>query len=542
MNVALYARVSSDKQDTDLSISAQLKALREYAAKNGYHVIREFVDEAESGRTAARPAFREMVSVARRPQKPFDAILVWKYSRFARSREDSIVYKTMLRKNGVQIVSINEPFEDTPTGRLLEAMIESLDEFYSANLGEEITRGLRESASRGFYLHSRPPYGYRKVKVRDGNKERPRLEIEPNQARIVATIFNGVIEGKGLKEIVKELNHNGVAAPGGATWGKTTLHKMLTNEAYTGTLVWGRTSRRNLEPVRVENAWPAIIDRETFSTVQSKLSGRAPARLNPRRLASRYLLSGLAKCGYCGKTLVGQEAKGGRFNYYVCGTLLKKGAGSCEARYLNTRKFEGIVVDKIKEHILTEESLRELVRLVNEDMDSAFVNYREELDVTSDEIAGINSRLERLYDALETGKIRLDDLAPRIQQLRHRQEQFQSRKCELEALLSDRRVELADMETVTRCVADLRSLLEESSLTERKSFIRSFVKEVKVTGDEVLLTYTMPLPPQGISEERVGVLCSVHSSGDRGTRTPDLRDANAALSQLSYIPVMTGLL
>ncbi len=150
MNVALYARVSSDKQDVDLSISAQLKTLREYATRNGYHVVREFVDEAESGRTAARPAFKEMVSLARRPQKPFDAILVWKYSRFARSREDSIVYKTILRKNGVQVISINEPFEDTPTGRLLEAMIESLDEFYSANLGEEITRGLRESASRGF--------------------------------------------------------------------------------------------------------------------------------------------------------------------------------------------------------------------------------------------------------------------------------------------------------------------------------------------------------------------------------------------------------
>ena len=289
--------------------------------------------------------------------------------------------------------------------------------------------------------------------------------------------------------------------------------------------------------MRVENAWPAIIDRETFAVVRCKLNGRAPARSNPRRIASRYLLSGLARCGYCGKALVGQEAKGRRFNYYVCGTLLKKGAGSCEARYLNSRKFEEIVADKIKEHILTEENLRELVRLVNEDMDSTVVNYREELDNASDEIASLNNRLDRLYDALETGKIGLDDLAPGIQQLRCRQEQLQSRRWELEALLSDRQVELADLEAVTRCVDDLRSLLEESSLTERKSFIRSFVKEVKVTGDEVLLTYIMPLTPQGISEERAGFLCSVHSSGDRGIRTPDLCDANAALSRLSYIPV-----
>lgn len=337
--------------------------------------------------------------------------------------------------------------------------------------------------------------------------------MEPNHARVVSSIFNGVLQGKGLKEIAKELNHSGIAGPRGKGWGKTTIHKILNNEAYAGTLVWGQASKRGLKPVRVENAWPAIIDRDTFDKVQTLLSRRAPSQFNPRQTASRYLLSGLAKCGYCGKALIGQEAKGGQFNYYVCGTLLKKGAGSRQARYLNSRKFEALVINKIKEHILTEENLRELVRLVNEEMDSVAGHYRDELSIISDEIANVNNRLERLYDALETGKLTLDNLAPRIQQLRSRQEQLQSRKWELEALLSDRRVELANLETVTRYVHDLRSLLDESSLTERKSFIRSFVKEVKVTSDEVLLTYTMPLPPQGISEERVGVLCSVHYGG-----------------------------
>ena len=107
MKVALYARVSSERQDVDLSISAQLKAMREYAAKNNHYVVKEYVDEAESGRTTQRPAFREMIATARRPNRPFDLILVWKFSRFARSREDSILFKTMLRKAGVQIISIN---------------------------------------------------------------------------------------------------------------------------------------------------------------------------------------------------------------------------------------------------------------------------------------------------------------------------------------------------------------------------------------------------------------------------------------------------
>ncbi len=134
-----------------------------------------------------------------------------------------------------------------------------------------------------------------------------------------------------------------------------------------------------------------------------------------------------------------------------------------------------------------------------------------------DEVAHIDRRLERLYDALETGKIQIADLAPRIQQLRLRRQQ-------LEQQLSDRRVELADAETVARSVSDLRNLLSESSLSERKSFVRSFVKEVKVTGDEVLLTYTIPMLPKGATEERLPVLSIVHYGGPSCTigKTPTI--------------------
>jgi len=513
MKAALYARVSSEKQDVDLSISAQLKALREYAARNGHEVIKEYVDEAESGKTTARPAFREMISAARRSQKPFALILVWKYSRFARSREDSIVFKTMLRKNGIRVVSISEPAEDTPTGKLLEAMIESLDEFYSANLGEEVTRGMRESASRGFYISAQPPFGYRKVKVNDGGKERPKLDIEPNQARIVTRIFNEIFEGNGLIEVAKQLNREGTAGPRGKGWMKTTIHKILTNEVYTGTLVWGRASIHGLPVIRVDNAWPAIIDKSTFDQAQILLKDRAPVSLHPKRVASRYLLSGLARCGHCGKALVGQDAKSGQFTYYVCGTLLKKGAGSCPTRYLNSQQFESLVIEKIKEHVLTTENLTKLVHIVNEEMDSLVPEYRQRLDSIIDEIADVDRRLERLYDALETGKIQLADLAPRIQQLRQRRERLQAARWEMEQQLSDRRVELADSEIVTRYVADLHDLLNESSLAERKSFVRSFVKEVKVTGNEVLLTYTIPMLPRGIIEEKLPVLSIVHDGG-----------------------------
>ena len=513
MNVVIYARVSSEKQDTDLSITAQLKALREYAARNGYHVVREFVDEAESGRTTDRPAFREMVSLAKRTHKVFETILVWKYSRFARSREDSIVYKTMLRRNDVQVISITEPPEDTPTGRLFEAMIESLDEFYSDNLGEEVTRGMRESASRGFYLSSKPPYGFSKVRVLEGNKERTKLKIKPSEAVIVNTTFNDVINGKGLTEIVKELNRKGIIGPKGKSWGKTGLYNLLNNEIYTGTFVWGKNSKRGLDPVRTENACPPIIDKEAFIEARNLMKERAPVSQHPKRVSSPFLLSGLVHCGYCGKSLVGKHAKSGSFAYYVCGTLDKKGSGSCEAQYLNASKFEAIIISRIRENILTRENLIELVQMVNEEMGSVMKTYQDELDLISDSITDVNRRLERLYDAIETGKIDLHDLVPRIHELRTRQEQLHARRIEIENMMSDRVVELADLETISGYVDDLHGLLKEGSITERRAFIRSFIREVKVTGNEVVLNYTMPTLSDNLTIEKNAVLPTVQYSG-----------------------------
>ena len=513
MNVALYARVSSDRQDVDLSISAQLRALRDFATRNGHQVVREFVDEAETGRTTARPAFREMISIARRPNKPFEQILVWKYSRFARSREDSILYKAMLKKAGVQVVSINEPFDDTPTGRLLEAIIESLDEFYSDNLGEEVTRGMRESAARGFYLSSKSPYGYRKVRVKDGSKERTKLEPNPEQASVVTTIFDGILDGKGLTEISRELNDKGIPGPKGKGWGKTGIYSISNNEIYTGVFVWGRNSKQGNEPVRTENACLPIIDRGTFLKVQSLMKERAPAIQHPRRVSSPFLLSGMAYCGHCGKALVGKYAKSGQYSYYVCGTLDKKGSGSCQARYLKTEWFEALVIEMIKRRILTKENLANLVHLVNEEMDSTMKSHQDELDLLSQAINDVNHRLERLYDAIETGMLKLDELVPRIRELRSRQEQLQLRRIEIENQMSDRKVELADLGTIYGYVDDLQGLLKEGSLTERRAFIRSFVKEVRVTGDEAVLNYSMPVIPDKAAIGKEGVLPTVQYGG-----------------------------
>ncbi len=120
-----------------------------------------------------------MTEEGSKPKAPFEVILVWKFSRFTRKREHAVTFKSQLRRKGIRVVSITEQAEDNATGRLLEGIIESVDEFYSENLAQEVVRGMREAASRGFFLGSKAPFGYRKVKVRDGGRSAPPWRLTP---------------------------------------------------------------------------------------------------------------------------------------------------------------------------------------------------------------------------------------------------------------------------------------------------------------------------------------------------------------------------
>lgn len=513
MKSVLYARVSSEKQDVDLSISGQIKALLVYAVQNKYEVVREFVDEAESGKTSDRPQFLEMISFAKQKPKPFDVVLVWKFSRFARNREDSIFFKSKLRKLGVVVKSINEPVDDTPEGQMFEGFLETMDEYYSANLSREVTRGMRESASRGFFVGCNAPDGFNKVKVDEGGRERYKLAINHNRAPIIERLFNESDSGKGLTELTKELNKEGVLAPNGGAWTKTTIYGILTNEAYTGTLIWDKRNRKGREPIRVENAWPAIVSKELFERVNAKLKQRAFMFLHPRRVASAYLLSGIAKCGYCGKALVGVDAKHGRFSYYACGTILKQGSGSCKAKYQNRDKLETATIDEICRVILEEGQLNELVRLYNEENDASNHELKSKLIGINANIIDIDKKLERLINAVENGKVDLNDLAPRIKQHKEQRQLLEKNRWEVEWQLKNRRVELADTKTVRRCLSELREVLAEGSLDEKKTVVKGFIKEIKVKGGSVNMTYRMPLPAKGSNEELATVPRIVQHGG-----------------------------
>ena len=522
--VALYARVSSDRQDVDLSISAQLRALRDHARKNGYIVAREYVDEAESGRIADRPEFRKMIDAASQPSAPFREILVWKFSRFTRKREHAVAFKSMLRRKGVRVVSITEHADDTPTGKLMEAIIESVDEFYSENLAQEVTRGMREAASRGFWIGSRTPYGYNRVMVQDGAKKRPKLELDPDDSGVVKRIFDMAESGNGMLHIANTLNDEGIASPAGKLWSKNGVHFILRNEVYTGTLIWGTNAKDNADPIRIEKAFPVIISKTKFRRVKRLMQTRAPKVVHPRRVGSTYLLSGLVKCKACNRALSGQDAKSGRFAYYVCQSIMKRGKDACETPRLNARRFEEMVVGKIRTNVLTEGNIRALVKVVDEQMDGVAAEQRERLETIEDELEDVKRKLGRIWHFIETDDdIEMADASARIREHRDRQKRLEDLAADARAILSQRRASLDDVETIAAYAEDMSEFLKESELTERRAFIETFVKEIVVVPGNALMRYTIPMPDDspipGRNAEEMVLNGSVLSTVKNGGRT-----------------------
>ena len=211
------------------------------------------------------------------------------------------------------------------------------------------------------------------------------------------------------------------------------------------------------------------------------MRSRAPKKAHPRRVGSTYLLSGLVKCKQCKRALSGQDSKSGKFSYYVCQSLMKRGTGACRAPRLNARRFEELVVGQIRSNILTEGNIRDLVRLVDEEMDGVAGEQRKRLETIEAELAEVKRRLDRLYNLVETTDMDIEDFKPRIRDHRERQQRLEAAAEDARSMLSEKRVVLDDVETITRHALDMGEFLKTSELTESRAFIESFVKEIVVS-------------------------------------------------------------
>lgn len=342
---AAYIRVSTEDQ-VEFSPDSQLKAIRKYAKEHDLILPEEFVfaDEGISGRKAdKRPEFQRMIGTAKLKPRPFDVILLWKFSRFARNREDSIVYKSMLRKQcGIEVVSISEQLSEDKTSILIEALIEAMDEYYSLNLAEEVRRGMSEKFSRGGVV-SQPPFGYR---MQDGI-----FFPDETTAPIVQMIFDDYLTGVPVRQIARKLNEMGVTSRHGNPFENRTVEYILTNPVYIGKLrrsqTGDRSDRFHEQDQCVDGQHQPIIDTAMFEEVQAK---RADTKKMYKKYARQdqpvqFMLKGLVRCDHCGATLV-MSSTG---KYLQCHNY---GRGKCSVSHaISVPKINQIVLDQMREDL-----------------------------------------------------------------------------------------------------------------------------------------------------------------------------------------------
>ena len=365
---------------------------------------------------------------------------------------------------------------------------------------------MREAASRGFWVSSRTPYGYDRVVVQDKAKNRPKLQPNDVTAPVVKRIFDMAENGIGMLDIARAINDDDIPSATGKLWSSDSVNFILRNEVYAGTLIWGTKGKDKADPVRVEEAFPAIVSKAQFQSVNKLLRTRTSKATRPRRTASSYLLSGLIKCYRCKTALTGRGAKSGRFHYYVCQSLLKRGKDACDTPRLNARRFEQMIVRRIRSSILAKGSDDDMTTVVVNELDKLVQKQQGRLEIIESELKDVRRRLDRIWEMVEFTHSNLTDLPSRIRANRDRQLHLEDSLQEASIILSQRRATRDDVAAITAKALDMTEFLEKSESPEREAFVKTFVREVVVMPGKAVIQYKVPTAkhsqnPEGDSEE-----------------------------------------
>lgn len=449
--VCAYIRVSTDKQE-ELSPESQTRLIKEYAQAHGMLLTHIYMEEhGISGKKAdKRPAFQDMIAACKDKSHPYDAILLWKFSRFARNIDESTYYKSILRKKcNVDVISISEPIIEGMYGRLIEMVIEWSDEFYLYNLSGEVMRGMTQKALQGGY-NSNVPLGYTKEK---GNDKIP--QIEPEGALIVKKIFDMYVnEKRPLSDIATLLNKDGCRTKRGGLFETRTVGYILENPFYIGKIRWNyydrqANQRKKTDDVIISDGkHEPIITPDTFAAAGERLAQeRLRSSYGKKRpvAASKHWLSGMIKCSECGCSLAYGAGSQKRkiAPHFQC---WKKGKGLCDSYHGNS--------------ISESKAIEEITKILKELQDaniqlefdlSVIRNENVEKALIKKELKNLDAKEQRVKDAYING---IDSL-----------EEYKANK----EMLSAKRVEL-------------QQKLENANITTLPSSVRKEINIKKIIG------------------------------------------------------------
>ena len=394
MTAVIYARYSSDNQREE-SIEGQLRECKAFAEKNDIQIVGTYIDRAFSARTDNRPDFQKMIKDS--ASKKFELIIVWKLDRFAHDRYDSAHYKAALRKNGVKVISATEKISDGSEGILMEAVLEGMAEYYSAELSEKVVRGLTENAYKCKFNGGTLPLGY----TIDSEQH---FQIDPLVAPAVLEAFKCYAEGASMTEIAQEMNAKGLRSAFGGKIGVDMVTRMLKNRRYIGEFKY----RDIVHPRGI----PPIIPDELFDRVQRRMAAnkKAPAK---HKAEDEYLLTTKLRCGKCDCFMVGESGTSKTstvYRYYKC-VGVKKHSG-CDKKTVKKDWIEDLVVKQIEKVLFDDAFLEKIADRIME------IQGKENtvLPMLRKQYADIQRGTDNLLNAIQQGiitsstKQRLEDL------------------------------------------------------------------------------------------------------------------------------------
>ncbi len=502
----IYARVSTrDQAEEELPVASQVEACEKKAAELEADVVRVFKDEGISGRTSARPAFLEAVEYC--AVFDVDYFILWDTKRFARNHIDAAVFKRDLRRGGTDIVYVAHNF-DSEDGWLTEGLFNLMDESQSRRISRDTKRSMMKNARDGFFNGGRVPFGYQVVE----HGKRRRLAVLETEAQLVRQIFSDCIAGAGGKSITLALNAAGLYRRGHA-WTKNTVHNVLNNAVYAGYITFNRINYSE-RLVRPESDWirtkshPEIISEEDFMKVQQLLAQRAPGE-NQSGTTSRFLFTGMLRCGACDMGMQIEKATGRRktYSYYNCAGALK-GKG-CKNRRIPASELDAWLLDFIMDRILSPARLEEIAAQIHE-LEGEWVKERQlKREALVTELREAETRRSNLYDLLELhGRAapNLADLTTRLRALTTRIKAIEASLTELEAAPPP--AAKVDVSQLAELSAIVQDVLQTSEPKKTREFLGTFIERVVLEHRAAEIHYH---PGRLVNARPVDV---VHSSGN----------------------------
>ena len=382
----IYARFSSHTQ-TEQSIEGQLRECYDYAKRHDLLIVDEYIDRALTGTHDKRPSFLRMIEDSKR--KTFNYVLVYQLDRFARNRYDSANYKAKLKKNGVRVLSAKENITEDASGILIEGVLESMAEYYSAELSQKVKRGIKESLSKGYFLGGYTLFGYDIVDKR--------WTINSIEVPIVKNMFERYKNGEKAQSIVDRLNATGIHNKTGAKFTVNSFAKIIRNSKYMGVVINNET--------KYTNVVPAIVDEQTFITCNRIMNNQRHKQKTTKE-HSPYILSGKLFCGNCGTLMTaddGTSHTGKVYRYYKCFNR-KRNKNACNKTAITKDKLEDIVFSKTIEYILQPQTIDQLALAVTEKFNKG-LEKSNELALLEKEQKNVQKALNGFLAAIAQGII-----------------------------------------------------------------------------------------------------------------------------------------